>query len=260
MGKKGAQYHCKLNDKPLVFDESAAENFTYPWRDNFCELRDFLVGQCPGGYGHQGEDIRPANCVLFNAEGDRCEPYQHPIAAVHDGIIRRMPGNLGAYIVVNDKNDHVRFRYLHMNPKMMDADGLLNGRQVSEGEILGKVATWGDFEQGTSYHLHFNIQVFSEIGWVWVNPYMTLVASYEHLINGRGTEIMPGDPAPTIPDKPPVILHPAPVPEPAAPAAAAAASPPPPPKAEKTKKVTSEPERPRRHRHIRRRHKHHDDE
>ena len=69
MGKKGAPYHCKLNDKPLVFDESAAENFTYPWRDNFCELRDFLVGQCPGGYGHQGEDIRPANCVLNNAGG-----------------------------------------------------------------------------------------------------------------------------------------------------------------------------------------------
>ena len=76
-GKKGAHYHCKLNDKPLVFDESAAENFTYPWRDNFCELRDFLVGQCPGGYGHQGEDIRPGNCVLNNAEADRCVPYQH---------------------------------------------------------------------------------------------------------------------------------------------------------------------------------------
>ena len=44
--------------------KSAAVNFTYPWRDNFCELRDFLVGQCPGGYGHQGEDIRPGNCVL----------------------------------------------------------------------------------------------------------------------------------------------------------------------------------------------------
>jgi hypothetical protein len=254
MGKKGAPYHCKLNDKPLVFDESAAENFTYPWRDNFCELRDFLVGQCPGGYGHQGEDIRPGNCVLFNAEGDRCEPYQHLIAAVHDGIIRRMPGNLGVYIVVNDQNDHVRFRYLHMNPKMLDADGLLNGRQVSEGQILGKVATWGDFEQGTSYHLHFNIQVFTEIGWVWVNPYMTLVASYEHLINGRGTEIMPGDPAPIIPDKPPVILHPAPVPEPAAPAASATSSPP--PKMEKPKQAAEEPERPRKHRHIRRRHKH----
>ncbi len=63
--------------------------------------------------------------------------------------------------MVNTANEHVRFRYLHMNPKFMDADGLLNGRQVSEGEIIGKVATWGDFENGTSYHIHFNIQVFT---------------------------------------------------------------------------------------------------
>ena len=81
----------------------------------------------------------------------------------------------------------------------MDADGLLNGRQVSEGEIIGKVATWGDYENGTSYHIHFNIQVFTKIGWVWVNPYMTLVAAYERLIGGRGTEIKPGEPAPPVP-------------------------------------------------------------
>jgi murein DD-endopeptidase MepM/ murein hydrolase activator NlpD len=208
LGKKGAPYRCKVNDQPLIFDESAAINFTYPWRDNFCEQRDFLVGQCPGGYGHQGEDIRPAQCVLNNAGSDRCLPYQDYVAAVHDGVIRRMPGNLGAYIVVNSENEHVRFRYLHLNPKFMDADGLLNGRQVSEGEIIGKVATWGDFENGTSYHLHFNIQVFTTVGWVWVNPYMTLVAAYERLIGGRGTEIEPGAPPPPVPVKLPVILHP----------------------------------------------------
>ena len=74
----------------------------------------------------------------------------------------------------------------------MDREGSLNGRRVSEGEIIGKVATWGDYEKGTSYHIHFNIQVFTKIGWVWVNPYMTLVAAYERLIGGRGSEIMPG--------------------------------------------------------------------
>jgi len=255
LGRKGAAYHCKLNDKPLVFDESAAENFTYPWRDNFCELRDFLVGQCPGGYGHQGEDIRPGNCVLNNAEADRCLPYQHDIAAVHDGIIRRMPGDLGAYIVVNDASDHVRFRYLHMNPKMLDADGILNGRQVSEGEILGKVADWGDYENGTSYHIHFNIQVFTSVGWVWVNPYVTLVAAYERLIGGRGTEILPGQPAPPIPDKPPVILHPTPAPEAASTSPTADAPPAPP---QKTEEKSAEPEKPRhrvRHRHRRKRHR-----
>jgi hypothetical protein len=257
VGKKGAPYHCKRNDKPLVFDESAAENFTYPWRDNFCELRDFLVGQCPGGHGHQGEDIRPGSCVLNNAEADRCLPYQHTVAAVEDGVIRRMPGNISVYIVVNSENERVRFRYLHMNPKMLDADGLFNGRQVSEGEIIGKVATWGDYERGTSYHIHFNIQVFTKIGWVWVNPYMTLVAAYERQIGGRGTEIMPGEPAPPVPDKPPVILHPAPVPESAAPAASALLSPP--PKREKIKVITEAHERPHKRRPRRGRHKHHRD-
>ena len=210
MGRKGAAYQCKVNDKPLVFDESAPVNFTYPWRDNFCEQRDFLVGQCPGGYGHQGEDIRPAQCVLNNAAADRCLPYQDYVAAAQDGVVRRMPGSLGAYLVVNTADEHVRFRYMHMNPKFMDTDGLINGRQVSEGEIIGKVATWGNFENGTSYHLHFNIQVFTTVGWVWVNPYMTLVAAYERLIGGRGREIAPDEPAPPVPMKLPVVLHPLP--------------------------------------------------
>jgi hypothetical protein len=243
IGRKGAPYRCKVNDKPLVFDESAAVNFTYPWRDNFCEQRDFLVGQCPGGYGHQGEDIRPAQCVLNNAEADRCLPYQDYVAAVHDGVIRRMPGYLGAFIVTNNENEHVRFRYLHMNPKFMDADGLLNGRQVSEGEIIGKVATWGDFKNGTSYHLHFNIQVFTSIGWVWVNPYMTLVAAYERLIGGRGTEIGPGEPPPPVPVKLPVILQPTPASQ--APTASAAPEPP-----AKVRKASSERAKPHRRRHV----------
>jgi hypothetical protein len=215
LGKKGAQYNCKVNGLPLVFDEAAPVNFSYPWRDNFCELRNFQVGQCPGGYGHQGEDIRPSTCLLENENADRCQPYQDTVAAVRDGIIWRNPGNLAAYILVNTANDFVRFRYLHMNPKFMDADGLFSGRQVSEGEIIGKVATWGDFKNGTSYHLHFNMQVFTKAGWVWVSPYMTLVHAYEKLIGGRGTEIKPGDPVPPpVRLKPVLIAHPAPVPLP----------------------------------------------
>lgn len=219
LGKKGAHYSCKVNGIPLVFDESAAVNFTYPWRDNFCEQRDFLVGQCPGGYGHQGEDIRAGSCTLFNEGADRCLPYKHSIAAVRDGLLWRTAGNLAAYIVINTPNSFVRFRYLHMNPQFMDRDGVLSGRQVSEGEILGKVATWGNSENGTSYHLHFNIQVFTKAGWVWVNPYMTLVLAYERQTGGRGTEIKPGDPAPPVPDKPPLYEHPPPVPIPPVPPA-----------------------------------------
>jgi len=210
VGPKGAQYSCRVNGIPLVFDESAAVNFSYPWRDNFCELRDFLVGQCPGGWGHQGEDIRPSTCVLKDPNADRCMPYQHTVAAARDGVIWRNAGDLGAYIVVNTENDLVRFRYLHMNPKFMDEDGLLSGRVVSQGEIIGKVATWGDFPNGTSYHVHFNIQVFSKIGWAWVNPYMSLVLSYEKLIGARGTELTPDDLVPPPSDTAPQIAHAAP--------------------------------------------------
>ena len=35
---------------------------SYPWQDNFCEARSFGVGQCPTGFGHQGQDMRPARC------------------------------------------------------------------------------------------------------------------------------------------------------------------------------------------------------
>ena len=41
---------------------SEAGRGVYPWRDNFCEARSFQVGQCAAGFGHQGQDIRPAPC------------------------------------------------------------------------------------------------------------------------------------------------------------------------------------------------------
>jgi hypothetical protein len=206
IGRKDSPYSCKVNGLPLTFNEGAAANFTYPWRDNFCEVRDFLVGQCPGGYGHQGEDIRPSNCVVQNDGSDRCLPYRHSVAAVHDGLMWRTPGNLGAYIVWNNENEHARVVYLHMNPKMMDEDGVVSGRIVSAGEIIGKVANWGDYENGTSYHLHLSLQVFTKVGWVWVNPYMTLVAAHERQIGARGKEI--SGPTPEVPDKKPIVLNP----------------------------------------------------
>jgi hypothetical protein len=254
MGRKDAQYRCRINSKPLVFNESSPQNFNYPWRDNFCENRDYLVGQCPGGYGHQGQDIRPSNCVLQNAQADRCLPYHHTVAAAHDGVIRRIAGNLGAYIVVNTANERIRFRYLHMNPKMMDADGLLNGQKVSAGEIIGKVATWGDFENGTSYHINFNIQVFTKVGWVWVNPYMSLVAAYERLINGRGREIMAGETVPPPPDKPPVILNPDPVAVAKAAAEPRVSEPPPPTAREKHAAENAKVQKRRHHRRAKRKH------
>jgi len=196
---KGDAYRCKRNDKPLVFDESARENYSYPWQDNFCETRDFQVGQCPNGMGHQGQDIRPSSCHLRNEGADRCIADLFATVAVRDGVIVRSPKQQAAFLLVNARNEHVRFRYMHMNPARMDADGLVNGRHVSEGEKIGLVSNFQDRPGGTTTHLHFDVQVFTRDGWLWVNPYVTLISAYERLIGGRGREyIQPPPEAPAM--------------------------------------------------------------
>jgi murein DD-endopeptidase MepM/ murein hydrolase activator NlpD len=191
LGSRGgvAAYRCRVSGQTLVADESAADNYSYPWRDNFCETRHFAVGQCPAGLGHQGQDIRPASCKQRIEGANRCEPYLHDVVAVRDGAVLRAPGRAALYLVVDAPNERVRFRYLHMSPRQLDADGMVSGRSVREGEVIGKVGNFDRRERGTSYHLHFDMQVPTKYGWVYVNPYMTLVAAYERLIRGRGEEI-----------------------------------------------------------------------
>jgi hypothetical protein len=161
----------------------------YPWRDNFCEARSFQVGQCAAGFGHQGQDIRPAPCPPNSNSESSCHPRKQAVVAVRDSIVIRSLKQQAATLQINTRNEHIRFRYMHMNPSAMDADGILNGRRVAEGEKIGVVSNYLDFPNGTSYHLHFDIQVFTRDGWIWVNPYTTLIASYERLIRGRGREI-----------------------------------------------------------------------
>ena len=166
----------------------------YPWRDNFCESRSFSVGQCPTGFGHQGEDIRrpcPPRGEVQEPGQDQCDPKQQAVVAVRDAVVIRSPKQQAATLQINTRNEHIRFRYMHMNPSSMDADGVLNGRRVAEGEKIGVVSNYLDHPNGTSRHLHFDIQVFTRDGWLWVNPYTTLVSAYERLIRGRGHEIGP---------------------------------------------------------------------
>ncbi len=163
----------------------------YPWRDNFCEARSFQVWQCPGGYGHQGEDIRAADCPPAIEGGERCDPKQQAVVAVRDASVVRGPKDQAVTLQVNSRTEHIRFRYMHMNPHAMNADGLLNGRFVAEGEKIGVISNFLDHPAGTSLHLHFDIQVFTRDGWVWVSPYVTLISAYERLIRGRGREIGP---------------------------------------------------------------------
>jgi hypothetical protein len=181
---KNAAYRCRVNDKTLLTDES--KNYAYPWRDNFCEHRDYYVGQCPSGLGHQGQDVRPGFCLEHVEGAGRCDPYQEDVVAVADGVVMRSPGDRSLYLVVDKPGEHIRFRYLHMNPQMLDAAGMVSGREVAEGEVLGAVGNYGREAGGTTYHLHFDAQVPTRDGWVFVNPYMTLVAAYERLIGARG--------------------------------------------------------------------------
>jgi len=206
--RKNQAYSCNVNGRPLVFNEAAPPNYSYPWRDNFCEHRHYFVGQCPGGEGHQGQDIRPSSCTLFNDGADRCLPYRHDVVAAHDGFILRAFKQEAVYLFINTTNTHARVRYMHMNPNQLDADGIVSGKLVHEGDVLGKVGNYNHRERGTTYHLHFDMQVPTKLGWVFVNPYMTLVSAYERLIGGRGLEIKDKDPIPAAAGIPPIIRSP----------------------------------------------------
>jgi hypothetical protein len=195
----------KSSDRPL--DELVGGNTSYPWQDNFCEARSFGVGQCAGGFGHQGQDIRPAPCPPPGEGANACDPRQQAVVAVRDGVVIRAPKQQAATLQINTRDEHIRFRYMHMNPAVMDADGLLNGRSVGEGEKIGVVSNYLDHPNGTTRHLHFDVQVFTRDGWLWVNPYVTLISAYERLARGRGREIGPDS------TSEPAMAHAVPVPE-----------------------------------------------
>jgi hypothetical protein len=189
MHSKDAPYTCKVNGRPLVFNEAAGPNYRYPWRDNFCEHRRFPVGQCPGGEGHQGQDIRPSFCKTFNEGADRCLAYQHDAVAADDGMILRWRKKEALLLFVNTPSAHLRLRYLHMHPRKLDESGMTTGRRVERGDVLGQIGNYDQRDHGTTYHLHFDMQVPTAIGYVFVNPYVTLVASYEQLLGALGTEL-----------------------------------------------------------------------
>jgi hypothetical protein len=173
------------------FDELAGGPTGYPWQDNFCEARSFGVGQCASGFGHQGQDMRPAPCPAHDDGPEHCDPKHRAVVAVRDAVLIREPKQQAATLQVNTRTEHIRFRYMHMDPSAMDADGVLNGRHVEEGEKIGVVSNYLDRPNGTTRHLHFDVQVFTRDGWLWVNPYVTLVTAYERLIHGRGREVGP---------------------------------------------------------------------
>ncbi len=140
-----------------------ARNYSYPWRDNYCESRSWDMPLCPSGTGHQGQDIRASTCAKD----------VHWAVAGAAGTIT----NVGSYSVYLTAADGTRFDYLHMSNVTVTV-----GAKVTRGQRLGKVSNvFGGTP--TTIHLHFNLrQNIAGVGTVYVPPYMSLVSSYEALI------------------------------------------------------------------------------
>ncbi|MGK4002532.1 M23 family metallopeptidase [Sorangium sp. So ce1036] len=141
-----------------------ADNYAYPWRDNYCESRSWAMPLCPSGAGHQGQDLRPPTC----------EAGKHWVVAAADGTIT----NVGRYSVYLTGDDGTRYEYLHMSHVQV-----VTGQDVSRGQRIGRVSNvFGSTT--TTIHLHFNLrQSVSGVGMVYVPPYASLVASYQALLN-----------------------------------------------------------------------------
>lgn len=140
------------------------ENRQYPWWDNYCETRTWDMPLCPAGTGHQGQDIRAGDC----------QKEVHWVVAAEDGTIT----NVGTYSVYLTTEDGTRFDYLHMGNVQVAL-----GDEIKRGQHLGMVSN----EFGgtpTTIHLHFNIkQDVDGVGFVFVPPYLSLVASYQVHLN-----------------------------------------------------------------------------
>lgn len=148
-----------------------AQNYSYPWRDNYCESRQWDMPLCPSGTGHQGQDIRPSTC----------ENRRWWAVAAESGTIT----SIGSYSVTLMADGGTRHRYLHMDP---DSVEVRQGQRVARGDRLGLVSNaFGGTP--TTIHLHYDIvQDVQGAGSVYVPTYLSLVRSYEELI---GEEAQP---------------------------------------------------------------------
>ncbi len=200
--RPGGEFYALKGDGKWQCDKS---NYSYPWRDNYCEKRSWDVDDCQGGHGHQGQDIRPSTCVTDT----------HEVVAVEDGVISEIPA-LGELYVKSIDNKRL-YDYFHMEfvrHKVKDNGGLLldakenpieiPGTRVSfkkndpikRGQILGYVSTFsGGSRDVTSRHLHLALRkhrydssgkILYGGAFFYHSPYMSLVRAYEAALGTEG--------------------------------------------------------------------------
>ncbi len=146
-------------------DSCDPSNYSYPWRDNFCEYRRMDLAVCGAG-GHMGQDLRPATC----------EKGVHWTVAATDGVV----SHIGRFAVTVQSPDGALHRYIHLD---MDSVTLNPLDRVKQGERIGTVSNGWLSE--IPIHLHYDIRQPVQIGdavhALFLPPYSSLVAAYEKL-------------------------------------------------------------------------------
>ena len=166
-------------------DQCDARNYTYPWRDNFCEVRSANRNSpyCPQNKVHQGQDIRVGSAESCNTirRTPAAERTFQKVVAVEDGII----SHVGTYSVNLRAGGRI-YKYMHMNMNKLQVKA---GDSVKAGDHIGYVSN--DFGgTPTTFHLHFEITQNGGNGqWVHVPPYLSLVKAYERREDGPGEAI-----------------------------------------------------------------------
>lgn len=138
----GLQAYANSQIHPIATPQSNPKNFSYPWRDTYCEERQWGMPLCPGKTGHQGVDIR--------ASGPENKTYV--AVAMDDAIVTAITRNTTVILRAKDYS----CRYLHMDPDSIRAAGLEVNKQVKRGQPVGKVSNIMGQTPSTSIHLHFD--------------------------------------------------------------------------------------------------------
>lgn len=103
-------------------------------------------------------------------------PAETPVLAAADGQIQKLfqSERGGTTIYQFSANRQLIFYYAHL---ARYADGLTEGKQVRQGEVIAYVGDTGNAGPG-NYHLHFSIAVVSDPKRYWegtnINPYPLL--------------------------------------------------------------------------------------
>ena len=116
------------------------------------------------GPGHSAE-----LCTQFNDGADRCLPYRNEVVPFMTVILRARKQE-AVYLFIDTRDTHVRVRYAYGPWPALDSDGIVSGKLVRSSEVIGKVGNYNNGERGTTYHLHFDMQVPTS-SWVFVSPY-----------------------------------------------------------------------------------------